>query len=96
MSEIPYGLRAVIFIPIFKEDDTMKIEKRASGSYRVRKMYKGQMYTVSFDHKPTQKEAMLAMAEELQKVQTKHESMDFRAAAENTLTQRGMSCPPVP
>ena len=50
----------------------MKIEKRASGSYRVRKMYKGQMYTVSFDHKPTQKEAMLAMAEELLKVQIKH------------------------
>ncbi len=60
----------------------MKIEKRDSGSYRVRKMYKGQMYTVSFDHKPTQKEAMLAMADELQKVQTKHESMDFQAAAE--------------
>ena len=60
----------------------MKIEKRGSGSYRVRKMYKGQMYTVNFDHKPTQKEAMLAMADELQKVQTKHKSMDFKAAAE--------------
>lgn len=60
----------------------MKIEKRDSGNYRIRKMYKGQMYTVSFDHKPTQKEAMLAMASELQKVQTKHESMDFQAAAE--------------
>lgn len=60
----------------------MKIEKRASGSYRVRKMYKGQMYTVTFDHKPTQKEAMLAMADELQKIQTKHESLDFKAAAE--------------
>ena len=60
----------------------MKIEKRPSGSYRVRKMYKGQIYTVSFDHKPTQKEAMLAMADELQKVQKKHESMTFQAAAE--------------
>ncbi len=60
----------------------MKIEKRPSGSYRVRKMYKGQMYTVSFDHKPTQKEAMLAMADELQKVQKKHESLNFKAAAE--------------
>lgn len=59
----------------------MKIEKRGPDSYRVRKMYKGQMYTVTFDHKPTQKEAMLAMADELQKVQKKHESMDFRAAA---------------
>ena len=39
----------------------MKIEKRASGSYRVRKMYRWQMYTVSFDDKPTQKEAVQAM-----------------------------------
>lgn len=60
----------------------MKIEKRPSGTYRVRKMYKGQMYTVTFDHKPTQKEAMLAMADELQKVQKKHNSMNFKAAAE--------------
>lgn len=60
----------------------MKIEKRGPDSYRVRKMYKGQMYTVTFEHKPTQKEAMLAMAEELQKVQKKHESMDFKAAAD--------------
>ena len=66
----------------------MKIEKRASGSYRVRKMYKGQMYSVSFDHKPTQKEAMLAMADELQKVQTKHESMDFQAAAEKYIDSK--------
>ena len=43
----------------------MKIEKLPSGSYRIRKMYKGQMYTVTFDEKPTQKEAMQAMAEKL-------------------------------
>ena len=61
----------------------MKIEKRGTDSYRVRKMYKGEMYTVTFEHKPTQKEAMLAMADELQKVQKKHESMDFKAAAED-------------
>lgn len=59
----------------------MKIEKRPSGSYRVRKMYKGQMYTVTFDHKPTQKEAMQAMADELDKVQGKQKSMDFAGAA---------------
>lgn len=39
------------------------------------------MYTVAFDHKPTQKEAMQAMAAELDKVQEKHKNMDFRAAA---------------
>lgn len=59
----------------------MKIEKRATDSYRVRKMYKGQMYTVTFDHKPTQKEAMLAMAKELERVQEKHKRMDFKSAA---------------
>lgn len=59
----------------------MKIEKRPSGSYRVRKMYKGQMYTVTFDHKPTQKEAMQAMAGELDKVQGKRKSMDFAGGA---------------
>ena len=39
----------------------MKIEKLPSGSYRIRKTYKGKTYAVIFDHKPTQKEAMQAM-----------------------------------
>ncbi len=60
----------------------MKIEKLPSGSYRIRKTYKGQTYTVIFDSKPTQKEAMQAMAKELNKVQEQRSSMTFRAAAE--------------
>lgn len=60
----------------------MKIEKRGSGSYRVRKMYKGQMYTVTFDYKPTQKEAIQAMADEMKKSQEKYKGMTFRTAAE--------------
>lgn len=60
----------------------MKIEKLPSGSYRIRKMYQGQMHTVTFDRKPTQKEAMQAMAKELDKIQDKHKSMDFKSAAE--------------
>ena len=59
----------------------MKIEKRGADSYRVRKMYKGKMYTVTFDYKPTQKEAMQAMAAELDKVQGKRNGMIFREAA---------------
>ncbi len=59
----------------------MKIEKRGADSYRVRKMYKGKMYTVTFDYKPTQKEAMQAMAAELDKVQGKRNGMTFREAA---------------
>lgn len=66
----------------------MKIEKRGENSYRIRKMYKGQMYTVTFEHKPTQKEAMLAMADELQKVQKKHESLTFHAAADEYITSK--------
>lgn len=59
----------------------MKIEKRGTESYRVRKMYKGQMYTVTFDCKPTQKEAVQAMAKELDRVQEKHKYLTFQAAA---------------
>lgn len=66
----------------------MKIEKLPSGSYRIRKMYKGQMYTVVFDKKPTQKEAMKAMADKLDKVQEKHTSMTFQAAAKEYIESK--------
>ena len=45
----------------------MKIEKLSNSSYRMRKMYKGRTYTVITDYKPTQKEAVLLMAEEMEK-----------------------------
>lgn len=60
----------------------MKIEKLPSGSYRIRKMYKGQMYTVVFDEKPTQKEAMQAMAAELDKIKSKKYHLTFTEAAQ--------------
>ncbi len=66
----------------------MKIEKLPSGSYRIRKMYKGKTYTVVFDCKPTQKEAMQAMAAELDKVKEKHESMNFEKAAESYVNMK--------
>lgn len=66
----------------------MKIEKLPSGSYRIRKMYKGKTYTVVFDYKPTQKEAMQAMAAELDKVKEKHDSMTFQAAAEKYIESK--------
>lgn len=59
----------------------MKIEKLPSGSYRIRKMYKGKTYTVVTDYKPTQKEAIQLMADELDKVQGTHERMTFENAA---------------
>lgn len=66
----------------------MKIEKRGSGSYRVRKLYKGQMYTVTFDRKPTQKEAMQTMAKELDRVQEKYRSLTFKTAAEKYIDSK--------
>ena len=41
----------------------MKIEELPSGSFRVRKTYKGKTYTKIFDHDPTDKEVFIAMAE---------------------------------
>ena len=44
----------------------MKAKQLPSGSYRVQKMVKGQRYSVTFDHKPTEKEILLAFAERIQ------------------------------
>lgn len=44
----------------------MKIEELPSGSYRVRKMYNKKTYSVTFDHKPSQKEVTVAFAELMQ------------------------------
>lgn len=60
----------------------MKIEKLPSGSYRIRKMYKGKTYSVVTDYKPTQKEALQLLATELDKVPTKSEHLTFRTASE--------------
>jgi len=64
----------------------MKIEKLPSGSYRIRKMYKGQAYTVVTDYNPTQKEALKLMADELDRVKTdntNHRHLTFLKAAED-------------
>ena len=60
----------------------MKIEKLPFGSYRIRKMYKGNIYTVVTEYKPTQKEAMQLMAEELDKDKTENSALTFAKAAE--------------
>lgn len=60
----------------------MKIEKLPSGSYRIRKMYKGKTYTVVTDYKPTQKEAIQLMADELDKVQEKRGRKTFKNACD--------------
>lgn len=66
----------------------MKIEKLPSGSYRIRKMYKGQTYQIVTDYKPTQKEAIQMMAEELEKVKGSNADKTFIYAAEEYLKMK--------
>lgn len=49
----------------------MKIEKLPNGYYRVRQQYKGKRYSINFDHKPTQKEINIAMAERMNDIEDK-------------------------
>lgn len=66
----------------------MKIEKLPSGSYRMRKMYKGKTYTVVTDYKPTQKEAIQLMSEELDKVRGSSADKTFRNCAEEYINMK--------
>ena len=66
----------------------MKIEKLPSGSYRIRKMYKGNTYTVIFESKPTQKEAVQAMAAEMDKSKSKLSNTTFKSAAKNYIDMK--------
>lgn len=66
----------------------MKIEKLPSGSYRIRKMYKGKTYTVVVDYKPTQKEAIQLMSAELDKVKTSSQRMTFQTASEKYISEK--------
>lgn len=66
----------------------MKIEKLPSGSYRIRKMFEGNMYTVVTDYKPTQKEAISLMAEELQKARVTSGRTTFQTAAERYISSK--------
>lgn len=66
----------------------MKIEKLPSGSYRIRKMYKGNTYSVTFDSKPTQKEAVQAMAEQLNKVYNTNKTMTFQTACQKYIESK--------
>lgn len=60
----------------------MKIEKLKSGSYRIRKMYKGVTYTVVTDYKPTQREAIKLLDAEMDKAKVSKVHMTFKNAAQ--------------
>ena len=65
----------------------MKLEQLPSGSYRVRKMYKGQKYQLVFDHKPTDKEITVAFAELMQD-DTPKEKGTFESYAERYIESK--------
>ena len=53
-----------------------------SGSYRLRKMYKGNTYTIVYDYIPTEKEIIRSMADEIDKAQVSKARIKFSTAAE--------------
>ena len=71
----------------------MKIEKLPSGSYRVTKMYKGKRYRVTFDHKPSDKEVTIALAEKMEQDETRkngtfeHYAKDYIAKRSHVLAE---------
>lgn len=66
----------------------MKIEKVSSNTYRVRKTYKGRKYTAYFDHKPTQKEALMILSDKMQLFENEGVSGSFRAYADKYIRSK--------
>ena len=66
----------------------MKIEELPSGSYRIRKTYKKKTYTLILDHKPTDKEALILMAEYMQNVSDKGKTAALMVCVDNYIKNR--------
>lgn len=66
----------------------MTIEKLPSGSYRIKKQVNGKRYTVTVDHKPTQKEAITLMADILSEKTTISSDMPFNLACKAYIESR--------
>ena len=65
----------------------MKFEELPSGSYRAKKVSKGKTYRVTFDHKPTDREALIALAEIMQE-ETPREKGTFESYAERYIDSK--------
>ena len=65
----------------------MKAEKHGNG-YRVRKMYNGETYTAYFDHKPSQKEAMLVISSLMENVEKGGDKGSVHASADKYIKDR--------
>ena len=70
----------------------MKLEQLPSGSYRAQKMVKGIRYRVTFDHKPTQKEIAIALAERIQDEEVNNGSF-YKYARESIDNKTGVVSP---
>lgn len=66
----------------------MKIEKRESGSYRIRKQINGKVIRITFDHRPTENEILLALGEHLDDAPVPKEMLIFSNAAKQYLEMR--------
>lgn len=60
----------------------MNIEKLPSGSYRIRKMVGGVKYTALVDHKPTEKECVRLIAEQIAEVNPSAERLPLKRGCE--------------
>lgn len=70
----------------------MKLEQLPSGSYRIKKVVKGVTYRVTFDHKPSQKEITLALAEKIQDEGVRNGSF-YKYAKEYIQNKKGVVSP---
>ena len=71
----------------------MKIEKLSDNYYRVRKTYKKKTYTITFDHKPTDREAILAIAEVLEENKQGENGSFEKCAREYIENRKGVLSP---
>lgn len=66
----------------------MTIEKLKSGSYRIGQMVDGKLYRITIDHKPTNKEAVMLMADKLADKVTVSADMPFNLACKAYISSR--------
>ena len=73
----------------------MTIERLPSGNYRVTQMYKGKRYRFTLDHKPTQKEATLIMAEKFQDMMDVNSSSSIQTYIDKYIESKSNVLSPV-
>lgn len=66
----------------------MTIEKRSSGTYRIKQMVDGKLYRISVDHKPTQSEAMRLIAAEIEHHRPNLAKITFERACERYFDEK--------